>query len=269
MLLTGTLGVLLSACAAGPQTRRAEMLAQYPVLAVTGLDVKVVAEKSQQERLSVSFAGRGELSSERKEKLRRLTAFIAAFDPHAARKVRRSLRGLASVFAEEAAREGGGSASQAPASGAGQGKSSSETAIEPGLHEYTVDRLNRGFTRRGYTPIQRERIDAVRDEQALALSGYTAEDAEVGRLVRADAVVRGRLTIRLISRRSLGGAIREIFGEGGSPCELLFSGDITSVEHGYILYSHAVSAEEESFSASAVERVIERWFEELPPISVH
>jgi hypothetical protein len=258
--------ILLSGCVGGPQKVKADMLARYPVLAVTGVEVKIAAEKEKEEQMVVSLGRNVGSPAERRDKLGRIASFIAAFNPDAARRVRGSLQVLDRLITGER-REAAGTGRATLGYGSTAETEPAEEDVEPGLYEYTIDRLNRGFSRRGYMPIQRERINEVMEEQKIALSGQTSEDAQVGRMVQADAVVHGTLTVRFISDDSFGGAMRRIFGRGGSPCELLFSGDITTVDRGYILYSNAVSLEQEQFSAEGIEEVVEHWFEELPAIS--
>ena len=134
------------------------------------------------------------------------------------------------------------------------------------IRDYTVDLMNRNFAERGYSPIQRTRMESIVEEQKLQLAGFTEDSSGIGKLIQADSVCTGKMTIVIEEKRGIGGLLAMVFSSIEDDYEITFSADISSIENGIILFSNGVTQKGSGLSMKIVENTVEKWFRALPRV---
>lgn len=146
-----------------------------------------------------------------------------------------------------------------------QSGESSEEALKKELEDYTVNLLNRRLSEHGFQPVQRARIKSVMGELALQQSGITTDSARIGQLVKADSILQGKLTIRVAEGLPLIPRFCYcLLPFSPTETDISFSGDITSVEQGIVLFSNGLTEEGEEFEFNNLDLLLDHWFERMP-----
>lgn len=134
------------------------------------------------------------------------------------------------------------------------------------FREHSIQTLNQRLSMQGMQPIQRRRIQAILKELALSQAGLTESSLKIGKLARARSVFTGTLTIREKKGAFFIPDGIGCLGSWSGSVEVLFSGEITSVERGEVLYADTVYRQGNSFSMRIVEDVLADWFEKMPVV---
>ena len=151
-----------------------------------------------------------------------------------------------------------------------QMKMSSGTESASQIEEYIISSINRNLLDRGFLPVQRSQIKTVLNEQRFQQSGLTDDATKIGQLVKADAVFQGTIVARKKAGLDVPFVVACLFPPlfivRGGDTQLLFSGNLTSVESGTILLSGTNSTNSGSHSLEDFDTLINDWFDEVPEL---
>lgn len=132
------------------------------------------------------------------------------------------------------------------------------------IRAHSVQTANQHLAAHGMQPVQRRRIQAVLKELALSQAGLTEQSLKIGRLVKADSIFTGTLTLREKKGMFLVPDGIACLGDLSGSVEIVFSGEITSVERGVVLYAGTVHHQADRISMYTIEQALMLWFEKMP-----
>ena len=144
------------------------------------------------------------------------------------------------------------------------GKESSADSMKRILKE----NINKNFLRKGFTPIERERVDQILKEIAFQHSGLTDEKRiELGKLLGARSLFFGKVFIEIEEGPLDSGCIDSLtpFFRVSDINRITFSGRLVSVRAGSILISGDLSTEiKGELQLEFIRELIDAWFDDVP-----
>ncbi len=124
-----------------------------------------------------------------------------------------------------------------------------EVTKQLAIHNHAIDIINGELLDRGLFPIQLDKIKTILNEQKSQNSDFFGDPVEIGKMAKSDFVLICSLNINYLSRTKQ---------------TLIFSGSITSIENGLILFSDSVDYNDnKKFTPEKINVVINRWFDRL------
>lgn len=151
-----------------------------------------------------------------------------------------------------------------------QMKMSSGTESASQIEEYIISNINRNLLERGFLPVQRSQIKTILNEQRFQQTGLTDDVTKIGQLVKADAVFQGTIVARKKAGLDVPFVVACLFPPlfivRGGDTQLLFSGNLTSVETGTIILSGTNSTNSGSHSLEDFDTLVNDWFDEVPEL---